>query len=304
MEKTKILFTGSNGFLGKILKSAFSTEFEIKDLQEFSKEYIDISKNITLNIDFLPEIIIHSAGKAHSVPKSKWEQQRFFDVNYWGTVNLTSFLDKLEVRPSSFIFMSTVSVYGLESGENVNEKHALLGDSPYAKSKIMAEEYLKKWASLNNITLSILRLPLVAGPNPPGNLGAMINGINTGRYFSIGKANSKKSVIWAEDIVKIIPRLSEVGGIFNLTDGYNPSFGELERAISESLDRPLPTKIPMLLARVLAKIGDLLGPRSPISSDKLRKITSSLTFDDSKARKEIGWRPSNVLEKIKTDINI
>jgi nucleoside-diphosphate-sugar epimerase len=53
------------------------------------------------------------------------------------------------------------------------------------------------------------------------------------------------------------------------------------------------------MAKLLARIGDLLGGKSPINSNKLDKITKSLTFSNQKARRELGWKPTNVLENFK-----
>ncbi|MFB5944264.1 NAD-dependent epimerase/dehydratase family protein [Albibacterium profundi] len=299
MEKSKILFTGSTGFLGTILRSALQEEYLVKDFQDYSNELVDICKPIKIDIDFQPDMVIHAAGKAHSVPRTDKEKQLFYDVNYQGTVNVTKYIDNLPHKPSSLIFISTVAVYGLDKGENIIEDHPLNGDTPYAKSKIMAEQYLAEWANKNDIVLGVLRLPLVAGPNPPGNLGAMINGIKTGKYLSIGKADAKKSIIWAADIADIVPKLAEVGGTYNITDGYNPSFGELEKEISKSLNKSNPITIPMFLAKILGGIGDLLGSKAPVNSDKIDKITSTLTFNDDKIRNSLGWNPSKVLGKIK-----
>ena len=44
--------------------------------------------------------------------------------------------------PKALVFISTVAVYGCESGELITEEHPLEGETPYAKSKILAEEYL------------------------------------------------------------------------------------------------------------------------------------------------------------------
>src|SRR5690606_24129185 len=102
------------------------------------------------------------------------------------TRNLCRALEGLGNVPKSFIFISSVAVYGLQEGEGVGENHPLNGTTPYAESKILAESWLKQWAAENNVILSILRLPLIVGPNPPGNLGAMINGIKSRKYLSIG----------------------------------------------------------------------------------------------------------------------
>ena len=302
---TNVLLTGAGGFLGTKIKDSVLSKngcaLKLIDLHS-----IAVASPVNLSSDFslVPkdekpiDIVFHSAGKAHVVPKTESERQEFFNVNFTGTKNLCSALDRAQRLPRSFIFISTVSVYGLDEGENISEDHPLNGNSPYAKSKILAEQWLQDWASKRGITLGILRLPLLAGANPPGNLGAMISGIDKGRYLSIGQASARKSMVWAEDIAEIVPRLAQTGGIYNLTDGQHPSFGELEEIIAKGLGRKKPLHVPHWFAKSLALTGDLLGRRFPIDSDKLTKITSTLTFDDSKARQEIGWNPSKVLDKL------
>jgi nucleoside-diphosphate-sugar epimerase len=184
----------------------------------------------------------------------------------------------------------------------ISESHPLKGETPYAKSKISAEKWLIEWADRQKVKLGILRLPLVAGIDPPGNLGAMINGIRSGRYLSIGKATARKSIVWHEDIASIIPILSEIGGTFNLTDRCHPSFKQLELVISTKLGKRAPTTIPLFAAKILASAGNILGKNFPINSQKLKKITSTLTFDDKKACNMLGWKPASVLEKIRETI--
>jgi hypothetical protein len=54
--------------------------------------------------------------------------------------------------------------------------------------------------------------------------------------------------------------------------------------------------LPYFLAKILSLFGDIIGPNFPINSNKLKKITSDLTFNDSKARNALGWSPSLVLD--------
>ncbi|SEM01199.1 Nucleoside-diphosphate-sugar epimerase [Olivibacter domesticus] len=300
MDRNNLLLTGASGFLGAILKEKLNKQGnEIyglgRDKQEVSA---DITSSFVFPSDLKIDVVIHAAGKAHSVPKSSKEVREFYDVNFEGTKNICAALEQIKQLPKAFIFISTVSVYGRDFGNLISEKHPLNGVTPYAQSKIMAEKWLTEWCGARGVKLSILRLPLVAGPNPPGNLGAMITGIRSGKYLSIGKADANKSIVWAEDITEIIPKLIELGGVYNLTDGYHPCFSELETRISTSIGKRKPKKISMWLARCLGFLGDLLGERFPLNSIKLKKITSPLTFDDSKAVKELGWTPSRVLDKI------
>lgn len=263
----------------------------------------DYTVNMAREIPELRErydIVLHAAGKAHSVPRTEEEKRVFFDVNLQGTKNLCAALERKGI-PRAFIFISTVAVYGCDYGENITEEHLLDGVTPYAVSKRLAEEYLQKWCHEHNVILGIVRPSLIAGPNPPGNLGAMVHGIRSGRYLSIAGSRARKSVLMVQDIARLVPLLAEKGGIYNVCDSYQPTFRELETIICRQLNRNLPVSIPYWIAKCMALIGDCLGEKAPINSLKLRKMTKSLTFSNEKAVRELGWRPTSVLKNFKIE---
>lgn len=292
----RLLFTGASGFLGKILYPLLSEKYEVytMGLSESNDIKVDLSKDVP---DFMSpyDIVLHACGKAHFVPRTEEEKKSFYDVNYQGTINLCSGLKKVGV-PKSLVFISTVAVYGCESGNMITENHPLDGCSPYAKSKILAENFLKVWCQENGVILSIFRPSLIAGVNAPGNLGAMVRGIKTGRYLSIGNGKARKSVLMAQDIANLLPLVINKGGIYNVCDSHNPSFKELENLIAGQLNKEPPISIPLWIARIMALCGDMLGKYAPINSAKLGKITNSLTFSNERAVNELGWKPLDVLE--------
>ncbi len=289
------LLTGSNGFLGKYIFNENIEKLEIHTLNRLNSDYnYDLGREIPLFFnDF--KLVIHAAGKAHSFPTSDFEKSEFYQSNVIGTLNLLNGLSK-NCTPEKFVYISSVSVYGLNQGENINEKSPLYADDAYGRSKIDAEGIIEKWCEENRVICTILRLPLVVGLNPPGNLGSMIKGVKNGYYFDVADGKAKKSMVLASDIAKFILLAAEVGGIYNLTDGCHPKFGELSRLISKQLGKRFVPNMPLFVAKLLAFIGDKMGPVFPINSDKLSKITSTLTFDDSKARKAFGWNPTPVLK--------
>ena len=297
----KLLFTGASGFLGNNIYSLLEEKYVIETVGITSKDNYNVNlaweiPNLTGTFD----VVFHAAGKAHSIPKIEEEKQLFFDVNLQGTKNLCTALENSGI-PKAFIFISTVAVYGCDSGENITEEHPLNGTTPYALSKIKAEKYLQGWCAMHNVKLSILRPSLIAGPNPPGNLGAMIRGIRNGKYLSIAGGKARKSVLMVQDIANLLPMLIEKGGIYNVCDSYQPSFRELEMVICKQLSRKGPISIPYWLAKSMAVVGDCLGEKAPINSLKLRKITSSLTFSNEKATRELGWKPMNVLRNFQIE---
>jgi nucleoside-diphosphate-sugar epimerase len=189
-------------------------------------------------------------------------------------------------------------VYGLEIGSGITEKDELLGNSPYALSKIKAEQFLLKWSEKFGIRILILRLPLVVGSNPPGNLGKMIHAIRRGVYFSIGGGKARKSMVLAEDIANLLATCPNGTGVYNLTDGVHPSFAELESVIAKQLGKSKSLNLPLFWARLLGKVGDIL-PIFPVNTNTIKKITQDLTFSDLKARQYLDWNPSSVIEKWK-----
>lgn len=293
----KILFTGSNGFLGRnVIPLLLNKKFEVKTFGTHDADYInDITKQIH-PFEEKFDIVFHSAGKAHSIPKTTSEEKEFYDVNFEGTKKICIALEKN--IPKIFIFISTVAVYGKDSGENISEESPLNGNTPYAKSKIFAEEFLINWCKKNNIKLFILRPSLIAGPNPPGNLGEMIKAIKKNRYFNIAGGKAEKSIFWVEDFAEIIHKTVDAkGGVYNVCDNYNYSFKEISFMISKTLNKKPPMNIPFFMAKFLAVAGDMLGRKAPINSLKLKKITDSLTFSNNRMKTELGFLPSNVKEK-------
>ena len=294
----KLLFTGGTGFLGRNVRTILDQDYEVTTCGITHDDVI--KANLAKEVPELPEkydIVLHACGKAHVVPKTEAEKQAFYDVNYKGTIHLCQALEKVGA-PKAIIFISTMSVYGDVAGSNSTEETPLRGDSPYADSKIKAEQYLTDWCSKNSVVLGILRPSLLAGEGAPGNLGAMVNGIKTGKYLSIAGGKAKKSILMAEDIANLVPLVAKKGGVYNVCDDYNPSFGELEASIAKQLGKRKPISIPYWTAKCLALIGDVFS-FFPINSARLDKIVTSDTWSNEKAKRELGWQPLNVLENYK-----
>lgn len=301
-KNNRVLLTGGHGFLGKtIYRILTQSDYQVTRVGRSLENDIvcdlsETSPKILSPID----LVIHNAGKAHAVPKTEKERDEFYNINVKGTQNLLSGIAQLPVMPQTIVFVSTIAVYGLIEGENISEEAPLLAQDPYGRSKIEAEQLLQKWCGKNAVPLTILRLPLVAGERPPGNLGAMINGLKTRRYVSIAGGRARKSMVMADDVARSIPMASMYPGIYNLSDGYHPAFNELEALMAKQLHRNTPANIPAWLATCLGWTGDVLDKifpgKSPITSAKLEKIKSTLTFSDQKARITFGWNPNRVID--------
>lgn len=294
-----ILFTGADGFLGKnVIPVLRQKKFQIETLSFRNSDYnVDLSKE-SPNLNIAHDIIFHAAGKAHTLPKTEAEKQSFFDVNLNGTKNLCRSLESSGL-PKFFFFISTVAVYGIENGENITESTPLKGNTPYAESKKLAEEFLVNWSEKNGVILYVLRPSLIAGKNAPGNLGDMISAIKKNRYANIDGGKARKSIFWATDFVQIIEKgIKGNGGIYNVCDDEQPNFYAISKKIASKLQKKAIPNIPFFLVKSAAVLGDFFGSNFPINSIKLDKITNSLTFCNLKIKSELGFEPTNVLENL------
>ena len=306
----KVLLTGASGFLGKYLLDAFqgisllctsrSVESEVFTQHDWSESLLPLPSTITC--------IVHAAGQAHIVPKTRAERQLFVDNNILATENLIHAASENE-GVNTFIFISTVAVYGKDSGQLISEDQPPRADDPYGSSKAKAERIVKDAAEDNGWRYYILRLPLLVGENPPGNLGRMLKSMSKGTYFRIGKGSAQRSVVLARDVAQLCRKLcndsnSYSSGVYNVTDGEHPTFLQLEDALKEGAPQLKQGKsLPKYVAASIGVAGSvmeaLIRRRLPFNRRTYKKLTKDLTFSDAKAREHLGWNPASVLEYLK-----
>jgi nucleoside-diphosphate-sugar epimerase len=280
--------TGSTGFLGKNISTFLTKEniaVALPDRNQLLSELAAFNE-----ID----LFIHSAGKAHSTSTTKEETKAFFEVNVELTKRITKVINQNKIELNTFVFISTVAVYGLEEGFDINEETPIKGSTPYAQSKRLAEEHLQKWSKENGVNLVILRLPLIFGENAPGNLGAMESALKGRYYFQIGKGEAKRSMVHAKQLAEFLPTLIGKSGIYHLSDGEHNSYNEVAEYFAKKYKRRI-INVPLLPFKIIARVGDLI-PKFPLTSYRLDKLSQSLTFSDQKARRELGWKGTNALE--------
>jgi nucleoside-diphosphate-sugar epimerase len=293
-----ILLTGASGFIGSYIFDKLSKKESIFTIGRCNQSITcDLACNVPDLKDQYFDKVIHAAGYAHIGTDVPNYEKKMFDINLKGTHNLLKALSMLKVKPSEFIFFSTVAVYGCKSGHKITEEFELKATDPYGVSKIEAEKAIINWCNNNLVRYQILRIPLVIGKNPPGNLKKMIDGIKSGKYFSIGSGKARKSMVLLDDLAQLVSRPIKLSGVYNITDDYDPTFRELELIISENLAKKIFT-IPTNLIRFIGYLGDIMKfcgfKKVPLDTSLINKLTSDLTFSCDKAKIELNWQPHKV----------
>ncbi len=275
MENKKTLFiTGSNGFVGKNLIQHFKNNYKI----------ISFDRN-NFNID--ADVFIHLAGIAHDL-ESKIQVQDYYNVNYGLTKKI--FESFLKSNAKLFIYISTIKVYSENFNELITEDISPEPISHYGKSKLLSEEYLKKYFSLNNKFIIILRPSLIYGPGNKGNLSLLENLIKKKIPWPLGLFNNKRTFCSIYNFNFIINELinSEIrkSDIYNICDDDYISTNKLYEIIASSLNVNYKIyNIPIFIIKMFALLGDFFNFN--FNTKNLNKLSSNLYISNYKIKKFI-----------------
>jgi len=305
----RVLLTGCPGFLGNDILEFFTAQGAVVDTlsrsasvreKKASHLVVDLSREIPPLSGKHYDLVIHAAGKAHAIPRTKNEAREFVDSNITGTRHLLQAMT--EIPPSSLLFISSVAVYGREHGDGIDENSRLNATDPYGLSKIQAEKLILDTEFTRPVIRGIVRLPLIAGTGPPGNLGSMLTAMRKGVYFNIGKGDARRSVVLRSDVAPFLNELAKKGGVYNLTDGRDLSFAELYKGITNLTGYTKRPAMPKWIAHSLAELGEIIQKISnrsfPFNRRRFKQMTQSLTFDSSAAQRDFSFCPRIVVEHL------
>lgn len=194
----RILITGEKGYIGTSLE---------KWLNQWEKKYfvdfLSLKKSNWREKDFSQyDILVHVAAIVHKKEQPEMEDL-YLKVNKELTIEIATKAKTEGIK--HFIFMSTLSVYGLTG--MLNEEIVITNDtscSPntfYGKSKLEAEHQLTLLEDKNFI-ITIIRAPMIYGPNCPGNYVNLKRIIKLTPFFPI--LNNKRSMIYIDNLTEFI----------------------------------------------------------------------------------------------------
>ncbi len=288
-----IVITGGNGFLGSKLAEKFYKEDHNVTIIDKKKNSINKITEQKSKIKFIKanilsqkslskikiknnSILLHCAGQ----PSAAMSFQKPLDdmkKNIEGMLNIIDFSKKKKIK--KIIFASTFNVYQENNKiPKLKENSVCVPKSLYANSKLSAENYLKVYATHQNIKWNILRMFNIYGPgqDPKNNFLGMISiflnmAKNQSKIQVKGSLKRFRDFIYIDDVTDAWMRVAKdkknFNKIYNLGTGSKTSLKKLFQIISKVLNKKL------VIEELKGTPGDFMGCYSDMG-----KIKKDLKF--------------------------
>jgi nucleoside-diphosphate-sugar epimerase len=287
--KLSILLAGANGMIGSFLYNRFNKDYSITAL-DYSKGSIEDN---FFSIDLIQEAdvetfaekspkcyaLIFLVGLAHKKGKGQ-EYDEFRSINKQTLVNLLSALEVQGKLPNKIIFASTISVYGERINQNIyNEDSEKTPFSPYAVTKLEAEEYLLKNYGVQSW---VLRFAPVYSPDFQLNINRRTQSGNW--FYKVGNGSKKLSLCNLENIGSAVQGILEdkvPSGIYNISDTKDYSYNDLLKYVNAKWI----VRIPTFLVKGLYVVGKMMN--NIFLKENATKLISDNIFPSDKIREYI-----------------
>jgi len=227
--------------------------------------------------------VVHCAGHVHRPLETAEERRLFHAINVEGTRKLLATCSLERVR--RVVFVSTSALYDWSDVKPKTETGSLKPMTAYAVSKLEAENLVRN----SRLNWRVARLGTVFGVGDRANFQRLAQALKRRRFVIPGRGDARKSVLPVGRAGELLGRLAtdmNQGGItVNLAAPSAPSLVEICQAFSRHCGFATAIRAPLSLMRCAGLAGSLLqtaGVKMPLTTDTLRKLTTSTVLDVTK----------------------
>lgn len=298
--KNKIFVTGADGFIGaNFVNYLIDKKYNVTALCKYNSynskgwlEYIGQKKSKKLKIIFgdicdqnymrsqTKNIdIIFNLAALIAIPHSYDAPESYLETNTKGTLNCL--LAAKENKIDHFFQISTSEVYGSAKYIPIDEDHPLNAQSPYAASKIGADQLTLSFYKSYDLNVTILR--------PFNNYGKFQSAraiiptiitqfLNKSKNIKLGSINTKRDFLYVEDTVR----------------GFELAIKKRKKIIGETINFGTGKSVTIL--NIIKTIQSILKIKKKILFDRKRirpkkSEVNHLLANNDKAKKLLGWKP-------------
>lgn len=290
----KVLVTGAAGFIGRYLvpelaergHAVIATDlFVPKDVASSQKVIwhpLDVSRSepvYKMMLNERPDAVIHLvswlAGPCEADPLRGWEIN-FLSTQYLLDAGIAAGLKR-------FVFSSSISVFGKGLPEPVADNAVKEPVTMYGQTKLACEHMLRWYKNKHGIEVGAVRFPWVYGPGRETGITAMyssklLDALARKEALHISSPEEKGDWLYVKDAVKALLLVLESSAIPRI--GYNIMSGLY--SIREAME---------VAKKVCPEAVITYSDNAPPSDNPY-----PLSYDDSLARRDLGWKPDYSLE--------
>lgn len=259
MRNKKVLVTGACGFIGSHLAEYLVLKgYDVVAFDKYNRdnhhgwlENSKLKKHINIILGDIRDLdsvekaavgcktIFHLAALC-GIPYSYFSPLAYLKTNVVGTYNILECAKKISCENT--IITSTSEVYGTAQYIPIDEKHPIVGQSPYAASKIAADNLAISYFKSFKTPIKILRPFNTYGPRQ--SLRAVIPSIilqilSNSKKIKMGNLFPTRDFTYVSDTVNSFYQLSKsnkfLGEIVNFGTNSEISIKDLIKLISKNL---------------------------------------------------------------------
>jgi len=256
---SKILVTGAGGFIGShLVELLVGKGFEVKAFIHYNSknnwgwlEKSPIKNNIEVVLGDIRDydsvynaingckVVFHLAALI-GIPYSYVSPKAYIETNITGTYNVLQTSKELGLE--QVLITSTSETYGTAQYVPIDEKHPLVGQSPYSATKIGADQLGISFYRSFDLPVKIVRPFNTYGPRQsaraiiPTVISQVLSGKNT---IKLGNLTPTRDLTFVEDtcsgFLEIYKSYSLFGEITNIGMSNEITIGDLVNTISQLL---------------------------------------------------------------------
>ncbi len=303
------LLTGSAGFFGSVLKRRLLNEgwtcvgIDLHEDPFVHERWTTVrgdirQREIVETIFKVTHIdcIFHCAAiLAHDVS----DQDFLWTSNVDGTEIIASTASQHGVK--HLVFISSNCLWGSPVGHPIGEDEPPCPSEIYGRSKLAAEEMLQKYAGAMNIVT--LRSTTIIDAGRLGLLAILFRFIDEGRRaWVVGKGDNRYQFIAAQDLATacILAAAHDHSDTFNVGSDNVRSLADTYRTvIATAGTRARVASLPRAPTLAAMRLCHFLGI-SPLGPYHYKMIAEDFSFDTSRIKQVLGWKPSAANEDVLT----
>lgn len=298
----KVLITGAGGFIGSNLtEKCVEAGYKVRAFVHYNSknswgwlEDSTVLKEIeVVTGDIRDYDSVYAAAKECDtifhlaaligIPYSYVSPKAYIETNITGTYNILQ--ASRELGTEKILVTSTSETYGTAQYVPIDEKHPMVGQSPYSASKIAADQVAISYYRSFELPVKIVRPFNTYGPRQSARaiIPTVISQILSGRtQLKLGNTTPTRDLTYVKDTAAGFLAIADANGLF----------GEITNiGMNEEIS----------VGELVQKIAGIIGTSVEVQTDEIRvrpgaSEVERLWCDNTKIMRETGWKPGYTVD--------